>query len=1151
MTSLTKSFSHCFRGFRLFLVFLVSCWSMSGGAEISAASWLRYPAISPDGRWIAFSAQGDLWVVPRGGGRARLLTTHVAYERSPVWTPDGRAIVFASDRHGNFDLFRIALSGGRAQRLTFHSADDEPSGCTPDGKWVLFRSWRQDDHRAAIGLSRMSELYRIPITGGRPQQILTTPAESAVFDPHGRYIAYHDYKGYEDAWRKHHISAVTRDIWIYDTKTKRHRKLTSFRGEDRNPVWSPDGKVLYYLSERSGTFNVWRRDPFAKAKEAGPVQVTRHKLHPVRFLTIARDGTLCYGFNGAIFVKPPGKQPSRVPVRIAPVDRANRVETITLSGDVTEMAVSPNEEEVAFVVRGEVFVTSVDYTTTRRVTSTPEQERSVTWSRDGRSLYYAGERNGSWNLYRSTITREDEDRFASATLLTETVVLQSDDESFQPLMSPDGKKIAYLHNRDEIRLLDLDTKKTSTLVPARWNYSYSDGDIHYAWSPDSRWLAFTYNPRRRWIGDVGIVNVATGKITNITDSGYEEGQPRFSRDGRALLFESDRLGRRSHGSWGSDSDVFAFYLNRAAWEWSNLTKEELERRKKREAKRKKEGPKKKEEGVGEKKDAGSDSRSTTDKKKEKEAKTTSGNGKEEGQSKNLDVQLQDIEYRIKRLTRHSAPLAGFDLSPDGETLVYFAQEENQYDLWAVKLRDRSSWKLASLGDSGTVRFAKDGKSVFVLYGGRMAKVTVPGSGRGMVKPIRYTARMELDRPAERRYLFEHVWRQVKDKFYRADLHGVDWDAMKRNYGVFLDDINNNRDFAELLSEMLGELNASHTGARYYPSAQDQTATLGLLYDVRHRGAGLKVAEVLPRGPADRPESRIRPGVLITHIDGERLTAQTNPWRLLNRKAGQLVRLGLTDPRRRDDWEEVLKAEPPSADGPRRYERWVAGRRRLVQRRSKGRVGYVHVQAMNDASFRRVYRDVLGRNSDKEALILDTRYNGGGWLHDDLVSFLEGRDYLRVVPRGKKPGQFGAEPMFRWSRPVVVVQSESNYSDAHMFPYAFKQLGIGKLVGTPVAGTGTAVWWERLIDPSLVFGIPQVGMLTPQGKFLENLELQPDVEVYNSPESVARGEDRQLARAVDLLLAQLDHQAKEKAKAKEDAKRKKQKEKKSKPTAPVK
>lgn len=1084
---------------------LLLCTSVSLGAD-----WIRYPAISPDGKAIAFSYRGDLWKVGRKGGRAQLLTTHEAYERSPVWTPDSKSLAFASDRHGNFDVFVISSAGGKATRVTYHSSDDTPSAFDASGEEILFASNRQDAPQAAIGLSRMGELYRIPAKGGRPRQILTTPAEDARPSPDGRYIVYHDYKGYEDPWRKHHVSAIARDIWIYDTETGTHRKLTSFRGEDRNPVWSSDGRQVYFLSERDGTFNVWKLDPFAESPE--PEQITHHETNPVRFLSMADDGTLCYGWNGQVWIKSPEADPVRVKIRLQASERRNPVKFMTLKDGATEMAVSPNEEEIAFIVRGEVFVTSVEYDTTKRITNTPEQERNVAWGKDGRTLFYASERDGSWNLYQTTITREEEGSFSVATLLTEEVVLAGEAEMFQGVPSPDGKKMAYLHNRDEIRLLDLETKQTSTLVPARLNYSYSDGDIEYDWSPDSRWLAFTYNASRRWLQDVGVVNIATGKITNISNSGYSEQAPAWSADGKALLFMSDRLGRRNHGSWGSDDDIFGFYLTTEHWNWINLSKEDWERQKKRDEKKDKADEKKKEKKAGD------------DEASENAVSDNEEDAGDKEEVEPLKVDLADPEYRTKRLTLHSAPMGGFDLSPDGETLVYFAQEENKWDLWISRIRTQSTSKLASLGsdESGTVVFGKDGEQVFVRHGGKLAKVSVPESGSGKVTSISYSAGMELEQPAEREYLFEHVWRQVKRKFYREDLHGVDWEALKQNYAAFLPSIQNNHDFAEMLSEMLGELNASHTGARYRPkSGGDSTASLGLLFDVDYEGAGLKVAEVLKRGPADKEDSRIKAGVIITHIDGVRLTENMNPYPLFNRKAGQRVRLGLTDPDANEDWEEVIKAASRAADGPLLYERWVAGRHKLVEELSEGRLGYVHVKGMDDPSFRRVYRDVLGRDSDKEALIVDTRYNGGGWLHDDLVSFLSGEDYIYFKPRGKEVGDFGAEPAFRWSRPVVVLQSESNYSDAHMFPYAFKQLKMGKLVGTPVAGTGTAVWWERLIDPTLVFGIPQVGMVTPDGNYLENTELQPDVEVYNSPESVARGEDQQLAKAVGVLLEELD------------------------------
>mgnify|MGYP002623176762 CR=1 FL=1 len=1074
------------------LVALVLSTSQAFAQEGKA--WMRYPAISPDGASIAFSYRGDLWVVPAAGGEAKLLTTHEGYEFTPVWSPDGKQIAFTSDRHGNFDVFVMSASGGAAKRLTFHSTADVVTGFTPNGKRVLFTSRRQDVPEAAIWHPSMGELYSVSIEADRPTQILTTPAENAVYRADGKLLAYHDYKGYEDNFRKHHVSSVARDIWTYEPSTGKHTKLSTFGGEDRNPVFAPGGDSVYYLSEQGGNYNVWKMN---LGENPNPEQVTSHGPHPVRFLSIANDGTLCYGYNGEIWTRAAGEDSKRVQITAVSDNRENTSEVSVIRSGATEFAVSPNEEEVAFVIRGEVFVVSVEHGTTKRVTNTPGQERSVDWGPDGRTLYYAGERDNSWNLYKTTITREDEERFATSTLLTEEPVLVTEAEEFQPLVSPDGKLVAYLHNRDEIRMLDLSTKQSSTLVPAKRNYSYSDGDIGYHWSPDSKWLAFNYNATQRWLGDVGMVNIASGEITNVTNSGYEEGGAWWSSDGKALLFMSDRLGMRSHGSWGSETDIFGFYLTQDAWDWINLSEEELEAWKKQQ-----------------------------EKKEEEEAEDEEGS--DEGDEDEVDpikIELDDPDFRIKRLTLNSAPMGGYDISPDGETIVYFAEVEGDWDLWASEIRSGSTYRLVALGSPapGGVEFSKDGSEVFISYGGgNLAKVAV-SEGGSRPEPISYGAEMVINGPEERAYIFDHAWRQVKRKFYREDLHGVDWQAMKENYSAFLPTITNNHDFAELLSEILGELNASHTGGRYRPriAGGDSTAVLGLLYDVGFEGLGLKVAEVIDRGPLDRAETKIETGTIITHIDGVRLTPDVNPNALLNRKVDTPVRLGLSNPDSGDTWEEVVRPISGGEESGLLYERWIKSRRAYVDEISGGRVGYVHIEGMDDDSFRRVYQDALGRNSDKEALVVDTRYNGGGWLHDDLVTFLGGKDYINFVPRGKELGDLGAEPAFRWSRPVAVVQSESNYSDAHMFPFAFKELKIGPLVGAPVPGTGTAVWWETQIDPSLVFGIPQVGMQMADGTYLENTQLEPDYLVIPTPEQRAAGEDPQLKKAVEVLLEKLD------------------------------
>lgn len=1073
-------------------------------ASAAEVDWVRSPAISPDGSRVVFTYGGDLWTVDASGGRATQLTSHVGHETSPVWSRDGSRIAFAADWHGNDDVFVVDATGGPATRLTHHSDWDTPSAFSPDGGHVYFSGRRHDAPDAVLPSAFLPELYRVPVTGGRVEQVLTTPALAATLSPDGARIAYEDLKGYEDPLRKHHVSPVARDVWVVTPATGRHVRLTDFGGEDRNPVWSPDGTELFFLSARGGTFNVWRLP--ADGGEA--TQVTNHDLHPVRSLSIAGDGTLCYVHHGRLHTLTPGGEPSRVKVELARPARENDVQVETLTDGATEMAPSPDGKRVALVIRGEVFVTSAEHGTTRRITHTAAQERSVAWSPDGTTLYYAAERGDSWDVLATSVPADQVDRWVDEAPLTEKDVIAGPGEQFQPLPSPDGVFLAYLHDRDELQVLHLPTGQSAPVVPARENYSYSDGDVDFAWSPDGRYLAFSYLPNARWIGNIGVAHIPeTGFVppnptrVDVTQSGYSEGNPYWSPDGRMLLFYSSRNGRRNHGSWGSDGDVFALDLTRAAADRARLSRERLELT----------------EGKGDDDREKWRDRGDEEKKAEKELPK-------------VEFEPEGRDRRIRRLTPHSAQTGDFVVADEGEALLYFARVSGKWDVWLSRPRDRTHRVLVELGDSsaGNLALTADGKRLFVRSGkGRIRSVKLDGAigkegGPAKAKPVPYAAEMTIDGPGERRYVFDHAWRQVRAKFYEPELHGVDWPRMRDEYRPLLDHIHDGRAFAELLSEMLGELNASHTGARYRPSRPDADATagLGLLLDPDSGANGLTVVEVLAGGPADRADSRLSPGAVLLSIDGTRLGPETNLASLLNRKADKPLFIEFRDTSGATV-SEILRGISMGAERNLLHERWLRTRRELTHELSAGRVGYVHIRGMNDGSFRRVYREVLGVESDREALVVDTRFNGGGWLHDDLVKFLGGRDYNWFVPRGKQRGWFGAEPLARWSRPVAVVQSESNYSDAHIFPYAFQKLGIGKLVGTPVAGTGTAVWWERQIDPALVFGIPQVGMQDDEGNYLENQTLEPDVLVLLHPEEAARGEDPQLAAAVEVLLRELD------------------------------
>jgi len=1064
------------------------------------ALWLRYPAISPDGKTIAFEYRGNLWRVPSTGGDAIPLTVGESYNSYPVWSPDGSRIAFASDRNGNMDVYVMPAEGGPAKRLTVHSADEVPTSFTPDGKSVLFSASILDTPTNILfPTGAQPELYRVDLEGHLPVQVLTTPAPYAVYDRAGKRLLYSDQRGYEMDWRQHDHSAFARDIWIQDVAANKFTRLTAFGYDDRQPVWGPDEQSIFYLSEQSGTFNVWT---MKLSDHEHPAQVTQHTKTPVRFLSASRSGDLCYAYDGELWVRSAGASESqRLAITVSADYVGRAVKPTDVSSQITDFDVSPDGSEIAFVARGEVFVASAEHGDTRRITNTPEQERSVSFSPDGRTLLYASERGDSWKIYRTDLTDKDEPNFFNATGLKERPVVESNAESFQPRFSPDGAEIAYLEERTTLKVLNLKTGRTRTVLPGDMNYSYEDGDQHYEWSPDGRWFAVQFLSSGRWSSEVGVVpSSGEGKLVNISQSGYEDEQPCWGRKGEVLFWRTDRQGLRSQAGQPSETDVYAAFLTRSAWDRYQLDEASYDQLVEKEKK-----PEDKGKG-GDDKDK-KDSKKKGDEDSEKGPKL----------AKPVAMDFDHIEDRISRLSFNSADMAGDLLSPDGETLYFLAKYDKGYDLWKYTQRKKEIKLVSKFGarEAG-LKLDPKGKKAFVLHDGKLSMVDLDSDEASSVDA---SAKMDLDESAERAYMFEHIWRQTQKKFLDVNMHDVDWNAAKQYYAHFLPSIGNDRDFAELASEMQGELNASHSGCRYRPTRTDadETASLGFFPDPKHTGPGVGILEVLEGGPLQHAGTRIKNGVVITAIDGTAIRAGDNWYALLNRKADTPVRLALLDPSMKANWEETVRPISPAEQAHLLYLRWTRVRRDAVARLSGGRIGYAHIRGMNDGAYREIFQDIFGRDPGKEAIVLDTRFNGGGNLVEALTEFLTGRVFMTDVPRGQN---LGDEPLFRWNKPSIVVMNEGNYSDAHCFPMAYTQLGIGETVGMPVPGTCSSVWWERLQNRNLVFGIPQVAIKDTQGDIMENKELDPTYMVEPDPAQVAAGKDQQLEKAVQVLLAKL-------------------------------
>jgi tricorn protease len=1060
--------------------------------------------VSPDGQQVLFCYKGDIYKVSTKGGTAVQLTTHDSYECSPVWSADGKQIAFASDRHGNLDIFTMSADGGSATRLTYNSVAEVPQAFSPDGKWVLFGAAIQDPAASVMFPDNtLPELYKVPAKGGRTLQVLGTPAEMLSFAADGKSFYYQDRKGYEDEWRKHHTSSITRDVWFYDAKSGQHTNITAHAGEDRNPVASADGKTLYFLSERNGgSMNVYALNTGANNGQQ-PVAVTTFKTHPVRFLSAARNGLLCYTYNGEIYTQKNGSQPQKLSITLTRDDEPV-ISDLTFTSGARQAVVSRDGKQVAFVARGEVFVTSTEYATTRRISQTAGAEADVDFAPDGRTIVYASERNGNWQLYTASIVRKEDLNFANATLIKEESVFPelpalqlngkldfSQVERQYPKYSPDGTKLAFIEDRIKLKVVDLKTKKVTQVTDgSKW--FRQDGGFDYEWSPDGKWFVLSYIANKRDpYTDQGIVSAEGGEIHPITQSGYMSGRPRWVMDGKAIMFESERYGMRSHASWGSQEDVFLAFLTQDAYDRYRLSPEDYALLKELE----KAKPEKK---------------ADADKKADKKSKNKKDDKKADADSvKTLKIEFEGIEDRIVRLTPNSSRLGDAIVSKDGESLYYFAAFEGAPDLWKMDLRKHET-KLLSKGGSGVLQMDKDGN----LYslGSSMKKIE---KGDKMTT-IAYDAQMKLDLAAEREYLLRHVAKQINKKIFRTDYNGCDWDLMVKNYARFLPHIANNYDFAELLSELLGELNVSHTGGRFRPAANgDATAQLGLLYDLTEATDGLKITAILEGGPFSKASSKVKVGDVVTAINGQPLTKDTDLAQLLNLCRGKKTLVSLKGSA--GTWDEVVLPISQSAQSALLYKRWIKSRAAEVERLSNGRLGYVHIEGMDDASFRDVYSDILGKYNLKEGIVIDTRHNGGGRLHEDIEILFSGHKYFTQVIRGREVCDM---PSRRYNHPSIMLQAEGNYSNAHGTPWVYSHQKIGKLVGAPVPGTMSSVNWETMQDPTLIFGVPVIGYQLPDGTYLENTQLEPDVPVLNKPETVVKGVDLQLEAAVRELLKQL-------------------------------
>lgn len=1008
----------------------------------------RNPAVSPDGKQICFSYQGNLWVVSSSGGVATRLTANDSVDLRPRWSPDGKWIAFNSDREGGSQVFVIPSVGGPAKQITFHSSPTTVCDWFRDNKSLLVTSTR-DQRKASI--------YRLDLESGR-FKLLIAENQKSIFpalSPDGKWVAF-TYGALADTIRKGYHGAANYDIFIAPSDgTQPAKKLTDSEKNDMWPAWGSDNKTVYFSSERDGLATVWKQSLGGK-----PVKVATNPPDAVRNVTIGHDGgLLAYEADNEICTTPASGGPAHVLSIICRTDeKGPKTSYATITNNtVSEFALSPDGKRTAFVVRGDIFVVNNEKGgEAKRLTDTPLREREIEWAPDGKSIVFSSNRAGEYHLFSVNLATLETKQLTSGTS-TDT----------HPRYSPDDNWILYLHGpQTSIHVIRANGADDHEFVPGP--------KLDEArWSPDGAWVSYEREDDVRTT-DAWVVPVSDGKAgkpVNITDHPGMNNQPRFFADGSHLAFLSNRYRNRDIETINNRGRFAVYTLS--------LQKE---------------------------KDKFDEDEDT--------AKVTPPPAKGEAKKVEVKFDFDEIEKRAKQITNFEEGVFSYSVSPDSKTILFVTNAMGQGDIWQVSADGGLVQRVTVSGEAPlTILWAPDSSKFYWLSGGSIKWMARGGPGAGMVG---FTARMQVDRLEDYYAVFDEAWQVMNDTYYDKNFHGANWPAVKTHYRSMVPYVTVRSDFDYLITEMLAELNSSHTGYNS-PGARPARATgyLGIWNDEDYAGPGVKISKLMPRSPATKAESLLKVGQYILEINGHDISAGATYDQAMTDQVGRTVNLTVNDKPSKEG-SHVVQIKPISGAqwNALMYEKWIDERRAIAEKDSGGRVGYLHVADMGDGTRNRFERELFSIGMRKDAMVLDFRGNNGGDTHDSLLKILERtKHYFNMTPRTETSFP---QPEHAWTKPIIVLMDEASLSDAEVFANGFKELKLGKIVGQPTMGWIIFTSGQQLIDGSFI-RTPHIACTTMDGRDMELWGVPPDIRVELTPADYMAGKDTQLDRAVEEIL----------------------------------
>ena len=1082
------------------LVLILAGSSFAFGRE---ARLVRYPHYH-NGR-IVFSYLGDVWTADENGQNVQRLTVNRARDVYARFSPDGKWIAFSSDRNGNLDVFIIPSEGGAAKQLTVHSADDTVLGWRPDSRAVLFSSNRGEDFT--------SQLYLVSIDGGLPIKAGTDMGVQAAYSPDGKRLAYNPKS--QVYWRKYYRGSNQSDIVVMDVASKKFTQLTDFDGHDSWPMWGSDGGI-YFVSDREGNglTNIWRISGDGGKAD----RITSFKTGDVRWPAISGDGrTIVFEHDFGIWkLDLNSRKTSPIQLNIAADTQENLSEVQNFNSQSDDFDLAPSSRRVAFSIHGEIFTAPVEEGDLKQLTDGPARDRSVSYAPDGKSIAFVSDRSGREEIYVASVDDAGEAR----------QVTNIDTLKLGYRWSPDAKEIAFSTSDGRLRKVDAATKKVAELDSS--NYGNISAPV---WSPDGKWIAYA-KPDITRTSDIYLIASSGGErdAHKVTFDSNSDVNPWFAADGRKLFFQ------RIEATGGNTPNSVQIYS--VVLEHLDRDPDDAEER----AEAEPAPPMPAEPGT--------------------EGAAASGGGgrrgpaERRGPPREIKMDWAGMKRRTRQITRMPFPVSSYTVAPDSRTIVFVTTEpagivsvpviysiQDDGKRLARILSGQAPGEDGGQGGFGgpgisELNISRDGRTLYFSERDGIYSVPLPASpaqgsaaaaaaasaprSEGTRKRINFNVRVRINHPDEWAEMFDDAWRTMKYRFYDPQMHGINWDAAREKYRPLVDFVGDRQELLNIINEMIGELNASHTGAAPPPrgaiSSGVSTGHLGVELEADSAAGRYRVTYVYEDGPADKDWVRVAVGDYLLAINGKPVHAGDNYWQLLNNRLNRKSEITFNNkPGEEGSWTTRIETITPAAYSQLRYERWVKERRKKVDELSGGRIGYLHIQAMNPPSLRKFEKEIR-EFRNKEALVIDQRWNGGGNIEQELLAILVQRQYQIWQPRGTEAS---GRPFAGFFGPKIVLQNWRSASNAEMFPAGFRALGLGKIVGTPTMGAVIGTGSYSLIDGSTV-RTPGVGVFLADSKRtnMENYGVQPDMLVDNSPEDTLAGRDRQLEVAVEELMKQL-------------------------------